>query len=53
MLFRSGMDQTGKKVMGALGKGVEDALVSAKPADANKLIQDIQRIKQNPATPGM
>ena len=49
----AGMDQTGKKVMGALGKGVEDALVSAKPADANKLIQDIQRIKQNPATPGM
>jgi len=45
----AGMDQTGKKVVGALGKGIEDALVNANPADANKLIQNIQQIKQKAA----
>lgn len=45
----AGMDQTGKKIVGALGKGVEDALVHADPADANKLIQNIQQIKQKAA----
>jgi hypothetical protein len=44
-----GMDQTGKKIVGALGKGVEDALVNAQPADANKLVQTIQQIKQKSA----
>jgi hypothetical protein len=45
----AGMDQTGKKVIGALGKGIEDALVNANPADATKLIQNIQQIKQKAA----
>ena len=45
----AGMDQTGKKVIGALGKGIEDALVNAHPADATKLIQNIQQIKQKAA----
>ena len=45
----AGMDQTGKKIVGALGKGVEDALVNADPADANKLIQNLQQIKQKAA----
>ena len=45
----AGMDQTGKKVVGALGKGIEDALVNANPSDANKLIQNIQQIKQKAA----
>jgi hypothetical protein len=45
----AGMDQTGKKITGTIGKGVEDALVAADPADANKLVQDLQKIKQKSA----
>jgi hypothetical protein len=44
----AGMDTTGKKIVGALGKGIEDALVNANPTDQNKLIQDLQRMKMKP-----
>jgi len=46
----AGMDQTGKKVVGATGAGIVNALVNANPADANKVIQDIQQMKQKAAT---
>ena len=40
-----GMDSTGKKVTGALGKGIEDIVAGANPADANKLAQDLTHMK--------
>jgi hypothetical protein len=45
----AGMDQTGKKVVGALGKGVEDIVANADPADANKLVNDLAAMKRKAA----
>jgi hypothetical protein len=42
----SGVPPMDKKVIGALGSGIQQALANASPADANKFITDLTAMKQ-------